>query len=102
MYQTLTQSVSAIGRINRHVIDVSATAIVTAHCNANNFRVVSCHPAQPRIARYKLSDAFFVIALGDLQTFHRLPELKNLVVIVDRKFPSNDLATHLVFTILAL
>jgi DNA-binding Xre family transcriptional regulator len=31
-----------------------------------------------------------------------LPKLKRRVVILDRKISSNDLATHLVFTILAL
>jgi hypothetical protein len=30
-----------------------------------------------------------------------LPEFKRRVVIVDREFPSHNIATHLVFTILA-
>jgi hypothetical protein len=81
---------------------VSAASVVTAHHNADNYRSIGCHSAQPRIARDKLNDAFFVVALGDLQTFDSLPELKRCVVIVDGKFPSNDITTHLVFTILAL
>src|SRR5258705_7356162 len=82
------------------MINVSAASVVTAHCDPNNRRSVNCHPAQPRIARYKLSDAFFIVTLGNLQAFDSLPELKRRVVIVDRKFSSNDLATHLVFTTL--
>jgi hypothetical protein len=46
--------------------------------------------------REELSDAFSVITLGNLQAFHRLPELKDVVVIVDGKFPSNDLIAHVV------
>ena len=45
---------------------MSAASIVTAHHNADNFRSIDCNSAQPRIARYKLSDAFFVVALGNL------------------------------------
>src|SRR6266513_1634771 len=90
----LTKSVSAIAEINRQVINVSAASVVTAHCHADNCRSVDCHSAQPRVARYKLSDAFFVVAFGNLQTFDLLPELKRRLVIVDGKFPSNDLATH--------
>jgi hypothetical protein len=45
-----------------------------------------------------LSHAFFVVALGNLQTLHPLPELKRRVVIVDRKISSNDFATHLCVT----
>jgi hypothetical protein len=75
---------------------------VTAHCDADNGRAVDCHSAQPWIARYKLSHTFFVVALGNFQAFYSLPKLKRRVVILDRKISSNDLATHLVFTILAL
>jgi hypothetical protein len=70
---------------------VAAASVVPAHRNANNCRSVDCHPAQPRIARYKLSDAFFVVALRNLKTFDSLPELKRGVVIVGRKLPSHDL-----------
>jgi hypothetical protein len=42
----------------------------------------------------KLSDALFVIAFGNLQPFHPLPELKHRVVIVDGKFPRKDLVAH--------
>src|SRR5262245_43816355 len=76
------------------MINVSAASVMTAHCHADNCRSIDCHSAQPWIARYKLSDAFFVVALGKLQTFDPLPELKRRVVIIDRKFPSNNFATH--------
>jgi hypothetical protein len=67
---------------------------VTAHYDANKSRSVDCHPAQPGIPRYKLSDAQFVVALGNLQTFDSLPELKRCVVIVDAKFPSLYFVAH--------
>src|SRR5262249_9678695 len=102
MHQALTDSVSAIGRINRQVINVSAASVVTAHYHANHRRPIGRHSAQSRIARDKLSDALFVVALGNLQTFDSSPELKRRAVIVDGKLPSNDVTTHLVFTILAL
>src|SRR5215208_3646146 len=73
---------------------MSAASVVTAHCDAHNCRFVHGNPAQPRIAGYKLSDAFSVVPFGNLQAFDSLPELKRRVVIVDRKFPSKDLATH--------
>src|SRR5262245_49490246 len=78
------------------MVNVSTASVVAAHYHANNSRPVGCHSAQPGITQDKLSDAFFVIALRDLHTFASLPELKRGVVILDRKFPSNDLFAHLV------
>src|SRR5262245_13982925 len=78
------------------MINVSAASIVTAHHHADNCRSIDCNSAKAGIARYKLSDAFFVVALGNLHTFYSLPELKHGIVIVDRKLPSYDVATHLV------
>src|SRR5215469_1355194 len=76
------------------MINVSASSIVTTHHDADNCRSIDGHSAQPRIARHELSDAFFVVALGNLQTFDSLPELKRGIVIVDAKFAGNDVATH--------
>src|SRR5215475_7616224 len=76
------------------MINVSAASVVAAHRDADNCRSIDCHSAQPRIARDKLSDSFFVVALRNLQTFDSLPEMKHGVVIVDRKLSCNDLATH--------
>jgi hypothetical protein len=42
-----------------------------------------------------LSNAFFVITLGDLETFDPLPELNRRVVIADGKFSGVDVAAHL-------
>src|SRR6516162_9675626 len=75
---------------------MSAAPVVTAHCDAHNCRSVDRNPAQPRIARYKLSDAFLVVALRNLQAFDSLPELKRRVVIVYAKFSSNDFAIDVV------
>ena len=72
------------------MINVSAAPVVTAHHHANNCRPVDRDSAQPRIADYKLSDAFFIVTLGNLQTFDSLPELKRRLVIVDGEFPSNE------------
>jgi hypothetical protein len=73
---------------------VSAASIVTAHCDANNFRAVDCHSAQSRIASEELSNAFSVVPLGNFQAFDGLPKLKDRVVIVDGKFLSGDSVSH--------
>src|SRR6266567_4692451 len=44
--QTLTQSASLIGRINRQMVDVSAVSIVAAQSDSNNCRSIECDPAQ--------------------------------------------------------
>ena len=84
------------------MINVSATSVVAAHHHAHNSCSVNGNPAQSRIARDKLSNALSVVAFGDFQTFNASPKLQRRVVIVDAKFSSNDVATHLVFTIPAL
>src|SRR5215510_2640619 len=76
------------------MINVSAASVVAAHRNADDCRSIDCHSAQPRIARDKLSDAFFVVPLGNFEAFDSLPEPKHRIVVLDGKFPSNDVATH--------
>src|SRR5262245_29668412 len=76
------------------MINVSAAPVVAAHRDAHNCRSIDCHSAQPRIALDKLSDAFFVVPFGNFEAFDSLPEMKHGVVIVDRKFSGNDVATH--------
>ena len=78
------------------MINVSAASVVTAHHDADKCRSVRCHSAQPQVARYKLSNASFVVALGNLQAFDSLPEFKRRVVIVYAKFSSNDFAIDVV------
>jgi hypothetical protein len=94
VHQTLANSASLISRIDRQMINVSAASIVTAQRDANNRRPIGCYAAQTRIPPEKLSDAFFVISLRDLDTFHPLPQFNRRVVIVDRKFSGIDLASH--------
>jgi hypothetical protein len=76
------------------MINVSAATIMTAHYNANNYRSICCHSAQPGIASHKLSHAFSVISLSNLHTFDPLPELKCPVVIVDPKFTRVNPVPH--------
>src|SRR5262245_47419576 len=77
------------------MINMPAASIVTAHHHADNSRSIRCDSAQPRIPDDKLSNAFFVVAFGNLQAFDSLPELKRCIVIFDRKFPSHDVTTHI-------
>src|SRR2546423_5762505 len=76
------------------MINVSAATIMTAHYNANNYRSVYCHSAQPGIACHKLSHTFSVISLSNLHTFDSSPELKCSVVIVDPKFTRVNPVLH--------
>src|SRR6516162_2312282 len=78
------------------MINVSAAPIVAAHCDTDNYRSVDRHPAQPGIARDKLSYAVSIVALGNLQTFDSLPELKRGVVILGREFSGLNFAIDVV------
>jgi hypothetical protein len=78
------------------MINVSTPPVVAAHYHADNSRLLGCHSAQAWIARDKSSDAFFIVALGNFHAFDTLPKLKRRLVIVDRKFPSNNVAGHIV------
>src|SRR5213079_2487207 len=80
--QTLAQPASLIGRIDCQVINMSATSVVSAQGDSNNCRSINRYSTEPWVAREKLSDAFSVIALGDLKAFNSTPDSDRCVVIL--------------------
>src|SRR5207302_11064966 len=77
------------------MINISATSVVTAQCDANNCSAIGCHSAEPRVAGEKAGNAFPVIALGNLETLDPLPQLQRTVVIADGKFACFDVVAHM-------
>jgi hypothetical protein len=95
IHQSLAESGSLVNRINGQMINISAASVVTAQCDANNRSGVGGDPAQPRIPREKVGNAFAVVTFRNLETFNSSPQLKCGVVIADGKFSRSDLALHL-------
>ena len=83
------------------MINVPAPAIVRAQRHRDHRRSIARNPTRPRIAREKLRDAFFVIALRDFNAFNLLPQLDRRLVIVDGKFSCLNRAAHIASRILA-
>src|SRR5207249_12147105 len=67
LHQTLTQSDSLIPRMDCEMINMSAPAIMAAQRHTYDRRSIGCDPTQSRIPAKKPRDAFFVIALRNLE-----------------------------------
>src|SRR6266568_8406382 len=94
LHQTLTQSDSLIPRMNCEMINMPAPAIMAAQRHPHDHRSIGCDPTQSRISGKKPRDAFFVIALCNLEPLNSFPQLNRGIVIVDRKFSRANRVLH--------
>src|SRR5437762_13085084 len=94
LHQTLTQSDSLIPRMDCEMINMSAAAIMAAQRHTYDRRSIVCDPTQSRLPAKKPPNAFFVIALRNLEPLNAFPQLSRGIVIVDRKFSRANRVLH--------